>query len=128
MRSTVDYILMRNQDRLSVRNVKTIPGEGCVRQHRLKIADFVFAGTKGRRKTYVAKLKAWKLKDDNLKKEFADKSKLQNTKNGMNDGVDEKWQRMRDILLTTAQNVCGISRQPPSIRKRGGGMRRWRRQ
>ena len=36
-----------------------------------------------------------------------------NTKNGTNDGVDEKWQRMRDILLTTAKDVCGISRQPP---------------
>ena len=73
MRSTVDYILMRNQDRQCVRNVKTIPGEECVRQHRLLIADLVFAGTKRRRQTYVPKLKTWKLRDKNLKQEFADK-------------------------------------------------------
>ena len=24
-----------------------------------------------------------------------------------------KWERMRDILLTTAQDACGISGQPP---------------
>ena len=96
-----------------MRNVKTIPGEECVRQHRLLIADLAFAGTKRRRKTYVPKLKTWKLKDENLKQEIADKLKLQNTKNGKNDGVDGKWERMRDILLTTAQDVCGISRQPP---------------
>ena len=113
VRSTVDYILMRNRDRQCVRNVKTIPGEECVRQHRLLIADLRFAGTTRRRKTYVPKLKTWKLRDKNLKQEFADKLKVQNTKNGTNDGVDEKWERMRDILLTTAKDVCGISRQPP---------------
>ena len=59
------------------------------------IADLAFAGTKRRRKTYVPKLKAWKLKDENLKV-FADKLKVQNTKDDTNDGVDDKWQRMRD--------------------------------
>ena len=44
---------------------------------------------------YVPKLKAWKLKDENLKQEFADKLKLQNSISSTNDGVDEKWQRMR---------------------------------
>ena len=50
VRSTVDYILTRNQDRQFVRNVKTIPGEECVRQHRLLIAYFVLVRTKGRQK------------------------------------------------------------------------------
>ena len=33
VRSTVDYILMRNRDRQTGRNVKTISGEECVRWH-----------------------------------------------------------------------------------------------
>ena len=91
--------------------MKTIPGEECVRLHRFLIADFVFVGTKGRRKTYLAKLKTWKLKDEDFKQESADKLKVQNTKNGMNDGVDDKWRRMR-YPTTTAEGVSGISRQP----------------
>src|SRR5260221_1605447 len=32
-RSTIDYLLMRRQDRGMMRNVKVIPGEKCVCQH-----------------------------------------------------------------------------------------------
>lgn len=37
VRSTIDYLLVRRGDRGMIKNVKVIPGEECVSQHRLVI-------------------------------------------------------------------------------------------
>ena len=111
--STVDYILTRKEDKQSVKNVKTIPGEECVRQHRLLVGEFLFAGTKERRKTYIPQIKVWKLRDEKIKHEFVEKLDAKISADSGTGAVDEKWQRMRDSLVSTAQAVCGVRRNPP---------------
>ena len=112
--STVDYILTRVSDRKSVQNTKTIPGEECVRQHRLLVAVFKFARVADKRKKkYVPKLKVWKLKDDHYKRLFAEKVNLKNTNECHDGGVNDKWQKIRNILVSTAEEVCGTRRNPP---------------
>ena len=45
-KSTVDYIMVSQGDKVKVRNVKVIPNEGCVPKHKLLVMDMRFNTTK----------------------------------------------------------------------------------
>jgi len=47
VKSTVDYIIVRQEDKAKVRNVKVIPNEECVPKHKLLVMDMQFNTTKG---------------------------------------------------------------------------------
>ena len=68
-----------------------------------------------RSKKCEPKLKIWKLKEDKYKRLFAKKLNLKNTDghHRFGTGVNEKWQDMIDILVSTAEEVCGTRRNPP---------------
>jgi len=40
--STVHYIIVRQEDKAKVRNVKVIPSEECVPKHKLLVMDMQF--------------------------------------------------------------------------------------
>jgi len=42
VRSTVDYIIVRLEDKAKVRNVKVIPNEECIPKHKLLVTDMRF--------------------------------------------------------------------------------------
>jgi len=44
-KSTVDYIMIRQGDKVKVRNVKVIPNEECVQKHKLLVMDMRFNTT-----------------------------------------------------------------------------------
>jgi len=46
VKSTVDYIMVRQEDRAKVRNVKVISSEECVPKHKLLVMDMWFKATK----------------------------------------------------------------------------------
>ena len=52
--------------------------------------------------------------------------KLQNTKNGTKDVVEDKWQRMRYPASDKARMCAPLVDNHEGTRKRGGGMR-WQR-
>ena len=56
VKSTVDYIMVRQEDKAKVRNVKVITSEECVPKHKLLVMDMRFKATKRRR--------VWKLKEE----------------------------------------------------------------
>ena len=60
----IDYILLNNKYRSSVKDVKVIPGEEIVSQHCLLLMNMVFR-KKVKRK--VKKLKLWRLRESELK-------------------------------------------------------------
>jgi hypothetical protein len=110
-RSTVDYILTRVEDKLSVRNVKVIASEACVTQHRLLMADFDVGKANTNTKTkYEPRLKVWKLREEKGKKEF--ETKLLQMSIG-EENVDSKWQNMKDALIKVAKETSGMTRGPP---------------
>jgi len=39
VKSTIDYIIVRQEDKAKVRNVKVIPNEECVPKHKLLVMD-----------------------------------------------------------------------------------------
>ena len=67
----IDYILVNNKYRSSVKNVKVIPGEEIVSQHCLLLMDIVFKKKVRRKVTFRKKLKLWRLRESEVKEEFA---------------------------------------------------------
>ena len=45
-KSTVDYIMVRQKDKVKVRYVKVIPNEECIPKHKLLVMDMRFNATK----------------------------------------------------------------------------------
>ena len=72
-KSTFDYIMVRQGDRVKVCNVRVIPNEECVPKHKLLVMDVGFSTTKSdirsssqeyvygnsRRNRLVKNIKAW---------------------------------------------------------------------
>ena len=46
VKSTVDYIMVRQEDKAKIRNVKVITSEECVPKHKLLVMDMWFKATK----------------------------------------------------------------------------------
>jgi len=61
-KSTVDYITVRQRDKVKVHNVKVIPSEECVSKHKLLVMDMQFNTRKRRHKKFEPRLRVWKLK------------------------------------------------------------------
>jgi len=64
VKSTVDYIIVRQEDKAKVRNVKVIPNEECVPKHKLLVMDMQFNTRKKRRKKFEPRVHVWKLKEE----------------------------------------------------------------
>ena len=61
MKSTVDYIMVRKEDKAKIRNVKVITSEECV---KLLVMDMRFKATKRRRRQFEPRVRVWKLKEE----------------------------------------------------------------
>ena len=55
VKSTVDYIMVRQEDKAKVRNIKVISSEECVPKHKLLVMDMWFKATKTGHKKVRAK-------------------------------------------------------------------------
>jgi len=67
-KSTVDYIMVRQGDKVKVRNVRVIPNEECVPKHKLLVMDMRFNTTKRRYKKFEPRVRVWKLRRNRLVK------------------------------------------------------------
>ena len=70
VKSTVDYITVRQGDKAKVCNVKVIPNEECVPKHKLLVMDIRFNRTKRWRKNFEPRVCVWKLKEEKTCKEY----------------------------------------------------------
>ena len=61
---TVDYIMVRQEDKAKIRNVKVITSEECVPEHKLLVMDMRFKATKRRRRKFEPRVRVWKLKEE----------------------------------------------------------------
>ena len=66
-KTIIDYILVNNMYRSSVKNVKVIPGEEIVSQHCLLSIDMVFKKKVSRKVKFRKKLKLWRLGETEVK-------------------------------------------------------------
>jgi len=63
VKSTVDYIIVRQGDRAKFRHVKFIPNEECVPKHKFLVMDMQFNTTKRWHKNFEPRVLVWKLKE-----------------------------------------------------------------
>jgi len=56
VKNTLDYIVVRQEDKVKVRNVKVIPNEECVPKHKLLVMDM--------HKKFEPRVHVWKLKKE----------------------------------------------------------------
>ena len=94
----IDYILVNNNYRSSVKNVKVIPGEEVVSQHCLLLMDMMLMD--------MIKLKLWRVRELEVKDEFVER--VNNKCHG-----DEDWCSLKRKLLDVASEVCGYTKSKP---------------
>ena len=66
VKSTVDYIMVRQENKAKVRNVKVISSEECVPNHKLLVMDMWFKATKSWRRKFEPRVHVWKLKKEKI--------------------------------------------------------------
>ena len=96
----IDYILVNNKYRRSVKDVNIIPGEEVVSQHFLLLMDMVFKKKVRRKVKFRKKLKLWRSRESEVKEEFAE---------GANNKCDgnEDWCGLKRKLFDIGSEVCG---------------------
>ena len=67
---TVDYIMVRQEVKANVRNVKVISSQECVPKHKLLVMDMWFKATKRWRRKFVPRVRVWKLKEEKTCEEY----------------------------------------------------------
>jgi len=61
VKSTVDYIMVRQEDKAKIRNVKVISSEECVPKHKMLVMDMWFEARKSWRRKFESRVHVWKL-------------------------------------------------------------------
>ena len=64
VKSTVDYIMVQQEDKAKIRNVKVITSEEYVPKHKLLVMDMWFKATKRRRRKFEPRVRVWKFKEE----------------------------------------------------------------
>ena len=115
-RSQIDYILVRKLEQTMVKDVKVIPGEECIQQHRLLVC--ILEMKEQRRKCkekQVSRCRIWRLKDANVQSQFqADvEQKLAEKSDVRIEGVEGVWSKFKNVLLEAADKACGRTKGRP---------------
>src|SRR5271157_3973624 len=106
-KTVVDYILVRECDRAKLTDVKVIPGEACIPQHRLLVSvAHLGARIKKKRKDFVSRLKVWCLKEPDVQRRFVEKVQA-NEPNRDAEDLENIWTGLKDCLLQATEEVCG---------------------
>ena len=70
VKSTVDYIMARQEDKAKVRNIKVISSEERVPKHKLLVMDMWFKAGKCWRRKFEPRVHVWKLKEEKTCEEY----------------------------------------------------------
>ena len=104
VKSTVDYIMVRQEDKAKVRNVKVISSEECVPKHKLLVMDMWFKATKTWYRKFEPRVRVWKLKEEKTCEEYrsmvGDKVEEAKWKDLC---INDHWQQMKSIMMESAQ-------------------------
>ena len=94
-----------------MKDVKAIPNEECVSQHKLLVAYTFLSVHPPKRRKFVPKCRIWKLKRPEYRQKFEDRvaQELGNT-NLQEQNSDSSWQCFKRALNTSAEAVCGMSK------------------
>ena len=105
-KTQIDFILLRKKHQKMVRDIKVIPSEECVPQHKLLVCDLQIKIPKIVPKPFTPKLRYWKLNEPEIKAEFelAFTSKVHL---GDEAGTEEIWKQFKSAILGATEETCG---------------------
>ena len=115
-KSQIDYILVRKSERSKVKDVKVIPNEECIQQHKLLVCILNVGEQRHQCKVkQVSRCRIWKLKDASIQSQFqadveeqlAEKCELEVK------GVEGIWTKLKNVLLESADKACGRTKGRP---------------
>jgi len=66
VKSTVDYIMVWQEDKAKVCNVKVISSEECVPKHKLLVMDMWFKARKSWHRKFEPRVRVWKHKEEDM--------------------------------------------------------------
>ena len=69
VKSTVNYIMVRQKDKAKIRNVTVITSEECL-QKKLLVMDMRFKATKRRRRKFEPRVRVWKFKEEKTYEDY----------------------------------------------------------
>ena len=91
-KTQIDLILLRKRNLKMAKDIKVIPSEECVPQHKLLICELRLKTPKPHPKPFSPKLRYWKLKEPTVQEEYERvfKSKV-NAFNNVEASTEEIW-------------------------------------
>ena len=106
----IDYIPLRKRHQKFVRDIKVIPSEEVVPQHKLLVCDLKVIKPEPVKEKFTPRLKTWKLWDPGLKEAYEAKFKESETAVPAIE-VESTWTHLKNRLLNTAKEVCGFTKK-----------------
>ena len=97
----LDLILWKPRLDISLINCKVIPGEECLTQHRLVRADFKLKKWRKKKWRGPKKIKAWRLKNPDVRQEFYEEVLAQAAE------FDGTWGKAESIMIEAGEKTCG---------------------
>ena len=110
VKTTVDYIIVRQENKSKVHNVRVIPNEKYVPKHKLLVTDMGLI----RQKDGIRSLNKECMYGSSRTKRREEyqsmvKDKVEEAECKYFD-VNEHWQQTKNIMMDTAQVTCGLSK------------------
>ena len=106
----IDFILLRKQHLKMAKDIKVIPNEECVPQHKLLICEIQLKTLKYHPNPFIPKLRYWKLNDVTVQEDFEQVfSEKVNTI--VNENTEDIWKLLKSALLASTGEICGITKK-----------------
>ena len=101
-RTIIDYVLVNTDSKIRVKDVKAIPGEETLTQHRLLVMDASFCAVEEKRKA-MKKVRLWRLKEPSVKRQIAEimKEKSSEWRN---------WDDANEAMKDAVKKVCVVTK------------------
>ncbi|XP_033096796.1 uncharacterized protein LOC117101040 [Anneissia japonica] len=99
----IDFMLVENEWRKKIQNVKVIPGE---LQHSLLVMDVGKLHIPKKKQVLPKRLKIWKLRDVKIQQKFAEKM----DELWMSSSEKDPWLKYKLCTLNATKEVCGVSK------------------
>ena len=113
-RTVVDHVMVRRSDLKMVRDVKVIPGESCLPQHKLLVCVLdVKASVRKKKRAFRSKMKLWRLKEGAIRREFENQVKAGSATRTVGGDVDVMWKELKSSLMNAADGLCSCTKGPP---------------
>jgi hypothetical protein len=102
VKTQVDYVLIRKEERPLVSNVTVIQSEACIPQHKLVVCEMKLTERLQKKKeVFVSKCRVWKLKEEEVRQKFEEKMQVKADLRGDGD-VESRWEMMKESWLVAA--------------------------